>query len=152
MKFAGLFEWISKPKEGYVFMASVRDTKCPACGEENGPCAIENGIPKYHESRMLAANPTTYEHPDCPECVQLKDAMRHAERAFRSCRPDTGGGRPKSRWPKAWREECRRQELAANLARAKYQFHLGSVHKDEWCMSNLGENLTVILREGRLSA
>lgn len=131
-------------------MPSVREIKCPSCGAENGPCIVENGIEMFHESRRLAAYPTTYEYPECEECRRLKDWMVSAESSFRSCRPDFGGSKPKSRWPKAWKEELYRREKAANLARAKYEFHLGTEHKDEAHKNDLGENLTVILREGRL--
>jgi hypothetical protein len=133
-------------------MASVHEIKCPSCGAENGPCLVENGIPMYHTARTHAAYPTTYEHPDCGKCRELKDAMVGAEESYRTCRPDFGEYRPKSRWPQAWKDEYRRRENAANLSRANYEFHLGTDHMDENESRdhNLVRNLQIILREGRL--
>ena len=131
-------------------MASVWEIKCPSCGAENGPCAVIDGIDMFHESRKLAAYPTTYEHPECEECRRLKDWMVSAESSFRSCRPDFGGHRPKSRWPKAWRDELYTREKAANLARAKYELHLATVHKDDASPYDIERNVTIVLREGRL--
>ena len=131
-------------------MPSVREIKCPICGVENAPCIVENGIPKYHAERQRAAYPTTYEHPECEECRKLKDAMIRAEESYRTFRPYFSDHRPKSRWPKDWRDESRRLELHANETRARYHFHLGADHKDETHQSNLGQNLVIMIREGRL--
>lgn len=132
-------------------MPSVHEIKCPVCGVENAPCIVQNGQNMYHVKRQRAAYPTTYEHPDCAECRKLKDAMVEAESSHRNFRPDFGGGyRPKSKWPKDWREESYRVEMAANRARADYEFHLGAVHKDENHQRDLERNLTIIMREGRL--
>ncbi len=133
-------------------MPSVREIKCPSCGKENGPCIVENGIEMFHESRKLAAYPTTYEHPECEECRKLKDWMVSAESSLRTCRPDFGGYRPKSRWPKAWKEELYRREKAFNLAKGKYELHLAAAHHDEKYSRDAGENLVIVLREGRLKA
>lgn len=133
-------------------MPSVHEIKCPVCGVENAPCLVQNGIGMYHSERKKAAYPTFYEHPDCAECRKLKDAMVSAEDSSRNCRPDFSGGssKPKSKWPKQWRDESYRQELAANRARAEYEFHLGTVHKDENHQRDLGQNLNIMIREGRL--
>jgi hypothetical protein len=106
----------------------------------------------YHTTRKRAAYPTTYEHPDCAKCRDLKDAMVSAEESYRTCRPDFGEFRPKSRWPQPWKDEYRRREDAVNLSRANYEFHLGTDHKDENHRRdyNLTRNLDVILQEGRL--
>lgn len=131
-------------------MPSVHQIKCPVCGVENAPCSVENGMNMYHSQRKLAAYPTTYEHPDCAECRQLKDSMVSAESSYRTHRPDVGGNKPKSKWPKDWRDESQRLELAFNLARAKYEFHLATVHKDENQQHGIERNLAIIMREGRL--
>lgn len=131
-------------------MASVIEIKCPSCGVENGPCSVENGIPMFHHARKLAAYPTTYEHPECEECRKLKDWMVSAESSFRSCRPDYGTTKPKSRWPKAWKDELYTRENAANLARAKYELHLAVEHGEEMYKHSVEKNLTIVLREGRL--
>lgn len=131
-------------------MPSVHEIKCPVCGAENGPCIVENGQNMYHTERKRAAYPTRYEHPECAECRQLKDAMVDADSAYRTFRPDFGGNKPKSKWPKDWRTESERLERAAHLAGAKYRFHLGSEHKDENYVRDLERNLTIIMREGRL--
>jgi hypothetical protein len=112
-------------------MASIREIKCPSCGAENRPCFVMNGQDMYHEERKRAAYPTTYEHPDCAECRELKDRMVRAEYAVTAFGPTFCGGRPKSKWSKAYKDEFRNQELAANEARAKYEYHLRSVHKDD---------------------
>src|ERR1700722_6860088 len=114
-----------------IAMPSVHEIKCPVCGAENGPCIVENGQNLYHTERKRAAYPTRYEHPDCAECRELKDASVDADSSYRAFRPDFGGNKPKSRWPKDWRSESHRLEFAAKLARAKYSFHLASVHSDE---------------------
>jgi hypothetical protein len=133
-------------------MASTQDTKCPSCGIEGGPCATINGMPQYHIERLKAANPTTCEHPDCDECRRLKDTMINSQYSFRSYRPDIGSYsmKAKSRWPKGWREGSRELERAANLARARYELHLGTVHKGEADPRNVIRNLEIIMREGRL--
>jgi len=131
-------------------MPSLREIKCPVCRAENGPCLVEDGMDMYHTERKRAAYPTTYEHPDCEECRQLKDAMVRAEDSYRTCRPDMGTTKPKSRWPKDWRDELYRRQMAANLTRAKYGVHLGADHKDANHQHDLGSNLAIILRKGRL--
>jgi hypothetical protein len=131
-------------------MPSVREIKCPSCGAENGPCLVQNGQEMYHEERKKAAYPTTYEHPECEECRQLKDRMVNAEYSVRSFGPTLWGGAPESKWGKSYKDEFHRLELAANEARAKYEVHLGKDHKDENHQSDLGKNLTILLREGRL--
>lgn len=68
------------------------------------------------------------------------------------CRPDYGETRPKSRWPKAWKDELYTRERATNLARAKYELHLATAHGDERHKRDVGENLVIIMREGRLKA
>jgi hypothetical protein len=133
-------------------MPSVREIKCPSCGAENGPCIVENGIDKYHVERRRAAYPTEYEHPDCAECKELKDAMAYTRDSLQSFQPDFGAHRSKSRWPRASKDELYRREKAANLARAKYEVHLGTDHNDEAHRNDLGQNVTVILREGRSKA
>ena len=125
--------------------------KCPVCGAENGPCEGGTAAAPYHIERLRAANPTTYEHPECEECRKLKDAKVDTEWDLRSCRPDSGTYRSKSRWPKAWRDEHYRLEKTANLARAKYYVHLATDHKDTGHQHDLGANLDIILREGRLT-
>lgn len=132
-------------------MPSVQEIKCPSCGAENGPCLIQNGQHMYHEERKRAAYPTTYEHPECDECRQLKDRMVNAEYSVGSFGPTLCGGQPKSKWGKAYKDEFRNQELAANEARAQYELHLGTVHKDENHQRDLGRNLTILLREGRIT-
>lgn len=131
-------------------MPSVHEIKCPSCGAENGPCLIQNGQPMYHIERKKAAYPTTYEHPECDECRQLKDRMVNAEYSVTAFGPSSCDGRPKSKWGKAYKDEFRNQELWANEARAKYELHLATVHKDENYQRNIERNLTVLLREGRL--
>lgn len=131
-------------------MPSVHEIKCPVCGVENAPCITENGIPKYHVERKRAAYPTRYEHPECEECRKLKDAMVYAQDSYNSFRPEFGASRPKSRWPKAYREESYRQELSANRTKAEYEFHLATVHKDELYQSSIQRNLEIIIRKGRL--
>jgi hypothetical protein len=108
-------------------MSSVLETKCPACGVESGPCFVERGVGKYCESRILAANPTTYEYPDCGECRKLKDTMVSAAMSVRTCRPD-GDYKPKSRWTTEWTDELHRREKEASLTRSKYEFHLQTDH------------------------
>jgi hypothetical protein len=129
---------------------SVREIKCPVCGVENGPCVGGTGTAQYHTQRLLAANPTTYEHPECNECRKLKDAMVNAQMSFRSCRPDLGSYKSKSRWPKAWRDQHYQLEKASNLARAKYYLHLGKDHQDKNHQYDLAENALIVMREGRL--
>jgi hypothetical protein len=73
-----------------------------------------------------------------------------AESSYRSFRPDFGGNKPKSKWPKDWRSESDRLKLAANFARAKYSYHLATVHDDEEHKRNLDTTVPIILREGRL--
>lgn len=131
-------------------MPSMHQIKCPVCGVEDAPCIIENGVPKYHAERQRAAYPTTYEHPDCEECRKLKDMMVNAESSYRTFHPDFGGNKPKSKWPKGWRDQSRNLELASNLARAKYKFHLMTDHKDESHQRDLERNVTIIMRQGRL--
>jgi hypothetical protein len=131
-------------------MPSVREIKCPICGVENAPCIVENGVPKYHEERQRAAYPTTYEHPDCVECRKLKDRWVNAESSYKTFRPDFGDYKSKSKWPKAWKEESHNLEMAKNDAKAEYEVHLGTVHKDENHQRDLGRNLMTLLREGRL--
>src|SRR5882757_1159883 len=109
-------------------MPSLRDTKCPSCGVESGPC---NARGQYHQERVMAANPTRYEYPDCEECRKLKDAMVSARNSLAACRPDYGETRPKSRWPKESREEQYRQEQGAKLTRARYELHLVTAHNHE---------------------
>jgi hypothetical protein len=111
-------------------MPSVHEIKCPVCGKENAPCIVENGVSKYHVERQRAAYPTTYEHPECEECRKLKDRMVNAESAHKTFHPDFGGNKPKSKWPKSWRDESHNLELAAKGARAKYEYHLHTTHKD----------------------
>jgi NMD protein affecting ribosome stability and mRNA decay len=113
-------------------MPSVLAMKCPVCGAENGPCVGGTSAAPYHTERILAANPTRYEHPHCEECRKLKDAKVYAEMALRSYRPFSPEPyKPKSRWRKAWRDEHYRLEEAANSAGARYNDHLRTVHKDE---------------------
>jgi hypothetical protein len=133
-------------------MPSVHQIQCPVCGVENAPCTVKNGEQMYHLERKRAAYRTTYEHPDCSECRKLKDAMVRAEDSYRTYKPDFGGTRPKpkSRWPKGWRDGSRSLELGMNFARAEYEFHLGSVHKDQSYQRDLGKNFNIIVREGRL--
>jgi hypothetical protein len=131
-------------------MPSTLEIKCPVCGAQNGPCVGAPVGAPYHTQRILAANPTTYEHPECEECRKLKDAMVYAEHSVRSCRPDLGTSKPKSRWPKAWKDQYYELEKAANLARANYEVHLATVHKDERYQHDLGRNLDIKLRGGRL--
>jgi hypothetical protein len=131
-------------------MASVHEIKCPVCGVENAPCLVVNGENKYHVERQHAAYPTTYEHPECEKCRKLKDAMVSANDSHRTFRPDFGAYRSKSRWPKVYKEESYRLELALNRARAEYEFHLGTEHKDESHQHSLVKNLTIIARDGRL--
>jgi hypothetical protein len=111
---------------------------------------MENGEGNYHAQRKLALYPTKYEQPECAECRNLKDAMVDAENSLRSCRPDTGSYKSKFRWPKAWKEEHYRLEKAANLVRANYEIHLGTVHQDKSHQHDLGRNLDTRLRDGRL--
>lgn len=139
-------------------MASLQDTKCPACGVESGPCVVQNGMPLYQVSRREAAYPKHYENPECEECRRLQDTVASAQDSYRSCRPEYGNYRmsAKSRWPKAWREESHRQELASNLARAQYEFHRISKHDPEFETNEAKQrevfrNLDIIRREGRLS-
>jgi hypothetical protein len=94
-------------------MPSVRAMKCPVCGVQEGPCIGGTPTKEYHVERFRAANPTTYEHPDCKECRQLKDAMVDAEWSLRTCRPDVGIYKSRSRWPNALREEHYQREKAA---------------------------------------
>jgi hypothetical protein len=131
-------------------MPSVRKLKCPICGAENGPCIGGTAIAPYHVERIRAANPGAYEHPECEECRKLKDGMVDAEMALRSCRPDVGSYKSKSRWPKAWRDQHYRLEKASNLARAKFYMHLGRDHNDEAHKHDMAENALIILREGRV--
>jgi hypothetical protein len=131
-------------------MPSVLAMKCPVCGAENGPCVGGTGAAPYHTERILAANPTTYEHPECEECRKLKDGRVYAEMALRSFRPFPETHKPKSRWPKAWRNEHYQLEKAANLARARYDVHLATVHKDEAHQHDLARNMEIMLRDGRL--
>lgn len=131
-------------------MPSVLQIKCPVCGAENGPCVGGTGAAPYHTKRLLAANPTTYEHPECETCRSLKDAKVYAEMTLRSCRPDSGTYKSKSRWPRAWKDEHYRLEKAVNLARAKFHLHLGQDHDDESHKHNMAENALIVLREGRL--
>ena len=125
--------------------------KCPVCGVEDGPCIGGTAAEPYHVARIRAANPTTYEHPECEECRKLKDAMVDAEWSLRTCRPDVGSYKSKSRWPKAWKEEHYRLGNAANLARAKYHVHLVVEHKDKAYEYELGHNMDIVLRDGRLN-
>ena len=133
-------------------MPSVHEIKCPSCGADNAPCLVQNGQYMYHIERKKAAYPTTYEHPDCEECRQLKDRMVNAEYSVTAFGPSSCGGTPKSKWGKAYKDQFRNQQLGANEARAKYEFHLGVVHNDERYQRDLGQNLTILLREGRLRA
>jgi hypothetical protein len=89
--------------------------------------------------------------PDCAECRRLKHVKVDAESSLRNCRPDVGSCKSKSRWPKAWRDEHDRQEMAANLARANYEIHLVTVHKDKSHVDDLARNLGIKLRHGRLN-
>jgi hypothetical protein len=130
-------------------MASVLKTKCPSCGVEDGPCLIENGQEMFHLSRKRAAYPTTYEHPDCEECKKLKDAMVYAEDSVGGFRLP-GAYKPRSRWPRRYRDEASRLKRNSNLARATYELHLVQAHDDESRKSSVGKNLDVVLREGRL--
>jgi hypothetical protein len=122
-------------------MPSVHEIKCPSCGAENAPCLVQNGQYMYHIERKKAAYPTTYEHPDCEECRQLKDRMVNAEHSVTAFGPSSCGGTPKSKWGKAYKD---------HEARAKYEVHLGVVHNDERYQRELGQNLSILLREGRL--
>lgn len=132
-------------------MPSVREIKCPVCGAQDGPCIGGTPTKEYHVERIRAANPTTYEHPECEECRKLKDAMIDAEWDLKTCRPDIGNYRSKSRWPKAWKDEHYRLEKTVNLARAKYHVHLGTVHSDERHQQDLATNLEIIMRQERLT-
>lgn len=89
-------------------------------------------------------------YSDCEKCQQLNDAAVYAHKSYHSCRPDFGQRKSKSRWPKAWRDESYRLELAANLARAKYEFHLGADHKNETYTNSLPRLLDIIVRKGKL--
>ena len=133
-------------------MPSVHEIKCPICGVEDAPCLIENGMNMYHIERKRAAYPTTYEHPDCAECRTLKDAMEYAADSYRTYRPGFGARnhKPKSRWPKNWRDESHRLEMAANLSRASYEVHLATFHNDENRLHDLPRNVTVVMRKGRV--
>lgn len=131
-------------------MPSVHEIKCPSCGAENGPCLVQNGQHMYHIERKKAAYPTTYEYPECEECRQLKDGMVNAEYSVTSFGPSSCDGRPKSKWGKAYKSEFYRLELARNLAKAKYEAHLATDHKDETLQRSLPENITIMMREGRL--
>jgi hypothetical protein len=104
----------------------------------------------YHVERKKAAYPTRYEHPECEKCRKLKDRMVDAEHSVSSFAPSSCGGQPKSKWGRAYKDEFRRMELARNEARAEYEVHLGTEHNDENHQRNLGHNLTILLREGRL--
>jgi hypothetical protein len=125
------------------------NTKCPSCGVENGPCLIDNGMPKYHVERLKAANPTTYEFPDCAECRKLKDSMVSAQYDVRSFRPPDPG-KSRSRWPQGYRDELYRIECHANETKAKYELHLVNAHGDKTYEHSVTTNLTILLREGRL--
>lgn len=104
----------------------------------------------YHIERKKAAYPTAYEHPECSECRQLKDRMVNADYSVTSFGPSSCDGRPKSKWGKSYRDEFYRLELARNHAKAKYEAHLATVHKDENHQRSLPENITIMMREGRL--
>ena len=132
-------------------MPSVHEIKCPSCGAENGPCLVQNGQDMYRIERKKAADPTTYEHPECEECRQLQDRMVNAEYSVSSFAPSFGGGRPKSNGGQSYKDGFRRLELARNDARAKYEFHLGTVHQDQSHQGDLVRNLEIMLREGRLN-
>jgi hypothetical protein len=131
-------------------MPSVRAMKCPVCGVQDGPCIGGTPTKEYHVERIRAANPTTYEHPECEECRKLRDAMVDAEWSLRTCRPEMGTYKSRSRWPKAWKEEHYQREKAASLARAKYHVHLVTEHKDKAYEYELGRNMDIVLRDGRV--
>jgi hypothetical protein len=124
-------------------------TKCPVCGVQDGPSAVQNGEPVYHTERIRAANPTRYEHPECGECRRLKDDMVRAQDEVRGFRPQ-GKYRPRSRWPKDYRTEMSRMENYRNLAKAKYELHLFGDHKDKEYEGRVFENMNILAREGRL--
>lgn len=127
--------------------------KCPVCGVEDGPCAVQNGESMYHTERIRAANPTRYEHPECGECRKLKDAMVAASdsvREFQTMTRSMVPRRPRSRWPKDHRQEMTHLEYASNEARAEYELHLFTAHQDRAYESNAVRNLEILLREGRL--
>jgi hypothetical protein len=128
----------------------MQGIKCPSCGEENGPCLVQNGQYMYHIEQKKAAYPTIYEHSECAECRQLKDRMVNAQYAVAAFGPSSCGDRPKSKWPRSYKDEFHNQELAANEARARYELHLSTVHKDENHQCDLERNLSILLREGRL--
>ena len=90
-------------------------------------------------------------YPDCEKCRQLKDELNESQKALMSCRPDVGSYKSISRWPKPWREQRDRLENANNLARAKYEVHLGGDHQDPSYQQELGRNALIILRGGRLT-
>jgi hypothetical protein len=130
-------------------MPSTIKTKCPVCGVEDGLCVGGQPGREFHVERLRLANPTTYEHPDCEECRKLKDDLVREEYSVRGFRPE-GAYRPRSRWPKDYREEMSRLERATNLARAKYELHLFGDHKDKSYEGRAITNLEVVMREGRL--
>ena len=53
---------------------------------------------------QMAAYPTSYEFPYCPECKTLRDAGANAQDYVRSFRPPDPG-KSRSRWPKAYQDE-----------------------------------------------
>jgi hypothetical protein len=59
------------------------------------------------------------------ECRKLKDMMVNAESSYRTFHPDFGGHKPKSKWPKEWRDESRNLELASNLPERNTNFIWG---------------------------
>jgi hypothetical protein len=124
-------------------------TKCPVCGVEEGPCAVQNGHSVNHIERIRAANPTRYEHPECEECRKHKDDMVRAQDDVLGFRPQ-GKYRPRSRWPKDYDREMSRMENYRNLARAKYELHLFGEHKDKEYEGRVFTNMEILIREGRL--
>jgi hypothetical protein len=128
---------------------SVLETKCPSCGVENGPCIVENGIPKFHIARQRLAYPTSYEHPECAECKKLKDEMVYARDSVRTFQPPDPR-KSRSRWPRAYQDEMYRLELSANESKAEFELHLFQAHGDKQYESSALRNLEIVLREGRL--
>ena len=82
----------------------------------------------------------------CEECKSLQERYFRLRRDSLEINPnfDLGTRKPRSRWPKAWREVRGSAEKEASLAKANYELHRATVHDDPAFKGALARNLNIV--------